>query len=143
MEAINQLSCGWVRDLQSMTVNNNVLVTAKVRHSQQMNATPLHPWVIANKDGMVEAAHCDCKAGLGETCSHVGALLFHIEFIHRLMSRRTVTQEKAYWSMPSAVDKVPYAEIRGIDFTSVSTKKRRLDSVINGEDVQQERQPLK
>ncbi|KAH3712087.1 hypothetical protein DPMN_071766 [Dreissena polymorpha] len=45
--------------------------------------------------------------------------------------------------MPSAVDKVPYAEVRDIDFTSVSTKKRRLDSVINGEDVQQERQPLK
>ncbi|KAH3838540.1 hypothetical protein DPMN_111948 [Dreissena polymorpha] len=56
-----------------------------------MNATPLHPWVIANKDGMVEPVHCDCKAGLGETCSHVGALLFHIESVHRLMSRRTVT----------------------------------------------------
>ena len=31
--------------------------------------TPLHPWVIAHKDGTVQAAHCDYMAGLGQTCS--------------------------------------------------------------------------
>ncbi|CAL1613025.1 unnamed protein product [Knipowitschia caucasica] len=89
-----------------MTVESNVLVLSKVRHSQMLNAAPLRPWIIANKDGTIEAAHCDCKAGLGETCSHVGALLFYVESAHRLVTQRTVTQEKAYWCIPSAIDKV-------------------------------------
>ena len=29
-------------------------------------------------------AHCDCVAGLGEVCSHVGAVLFYIEATHRI-----------------------------------------------------------
>ncbi|CAL9686377.1 unnamed protein product [Knipowitschia caucasica] len=137
MEAMNQLCCGWVRDVQSMTVESNVLVLAKVCHSQMLNAAPLRPWIIANKDGTIEAAHCDCKAGLGETCSHVGALLFYVESAHRLVTQRTVTQEKAYWCIPSAIDKVPYATIRQIDFTSVATKKRRFESRISGGPIQQ------
>uniref|UniRef100_A0AAV2MIL2 Uncharacterized protein n=1 Tax=Knipowitschia caucasica TaxID=637954 RepID=A0AAV2MIL2_KNICA len=52
-----------------MTVESNVLVLSKVRHSQMLNAAPLRPWIIANKDGTIEAAHCDCKAGLESVVS--------------------------------------------------------------------------
>jgi hypothetical protein len=46
--------------------------------------------------------------------------------------RRTVTEDKAYWPLPAAVDKVPYSQIRDIDFTSVATKKRKLDCAVQG-----------
>jgi len=38
---------------------------------------PLRPWVIAHKDGTVQAAHCDCMAGLGETCSFGSFAIFN------------------------------------------------------------------
>ena len=44
----------------------------------------------------VKSAHCNCMAGIGETCSHVGALLFAVEYYVRHREKKTVTQEKAY-----------------------------------------------
>lgn len=60
-----------------------------------MNETPLHPWLIAEKEGNVLAAHCNCMADLGETCSHIGALLFAIEASVKLTKSQIVTQEKS------------------------------------------------
>ena len=62
-------------------------------------------------------------AGLVETCSYIGDLLFYREAASRIGAAKTVTQEKAYWMLPSSVDKVPYLEILHIDFTSAETKK--------------------
>ena len=42
------------------------------------------------------------------------------------------TQVPCQWLMPSAVSKVPYAELKEIDFTASATKKRRLDERISG-----------
>ena len=44
-----------------------------------MNETPLKPWVAATNEGTVVTAHCNCMAGLGGACSHVGAILFAVE----------------------------------------------------------------
>ena len=44
-----------------------------------MNETPLKPWVAARNEGTVVTAHCNCMAGLGGACSHVGAILFAVE----------------------------------------------------------------
>ncbi|KZR95535.1 Uncharacterized protein APZ42_010704 [Daphnia magna] len=56
--------------------NGNVLAQAKVHHSMAFNLPPLRPCVAFNSAGGVITAHCDCIAGLGECCSHVGAILF-------------------------------------------------------------------
>ena len=58
-----------------------------------MNDPWLYPWAITEKDGKVPTAHCNCMAGLGETCSHVGALLFAVEAAVKIRESRTVTQE--------------------------------------------------
>ena len=47
----------------------------QVNHSQRARDTPLKVWFLAEKDGTVRAAHCDCMAELCEACSHVGAVL--------------------------------------------------------------------
>ena len=49
------------------------------------------------------AAHCNCVAGLGESCSHVASLLWAIEAGVRLRSSMMVTQKRTYWVMPSGV----------------------------------------
>jgi len=96
-------------------------------HSQRLSEKPLHPWVIVEDTGTIRSAHCDCMAGLGETCTHVAAMLFALEFNVRQREKKTVTQEKAYWLVPS-VREAPYAEASEIDFTSAKTKKKQMDT---------------
>ena len=70
-------------------------------------------------------------AGLGETCSHVGALLFAIETAVRIRDSRTVTDDKSYW-LPPSLGKVTGRPIHEIDFTSSRSKKKRLDCCVDG-----------
>ena len=109
-----------------LTFGDKVLVSARVRHSQRMNDTPLHAWLISEKDGTVLTAHCYCMAGLGESCSHVGAMLFRIEAAVKLRNSKTVTQEKSYWLLPSSIQKVEGRPVKETDFTSAKTKKGSL-----------------
>ena len=66
-----------------------------------------------NIDGVIMCAHCDSMAGLGEVCSHVGAILFYIEANHRT---RSSTELQCAWNMPATVDSIPYARIADMDF---------------------------
>ena len=74
-----------------------------MNHSQRLSEKPLTPWVIAEKHGKIFVGHCDCMAGLGETCSHVASMLWAIESGVRLRDSMTVTQKTAYWLIPNSV----------------------------------------
>ena len=69
-------------------------------------------------------------AGLGEACTHVAALLFTVESMVKLQESKTVTQEKAYWLIPTSMKKVEYKECKSIDFTSARTLRKKLDCAI-------------
>lgn len=101
-------------------------------HSQRMREKPLSPWIITDKTGTVLASHCDCMAGIGETCSHVAAVLFFVEATVRIRDSRTVTQEPAYWLIPKSVKGVTYNETAGINFSSAKTIKRKFDACVDG-----------
>ena len=88
-----------------------------------MNEKPLTPWVLSMMDGNILAAHCDCMAGLGETCSHVSSLLWVIAVGAEKRDALTVTQKSAYWVMPPPIRSVSYAPIKEIDFIG---KKRKV-----------------
>lgn len=89
----------------------------------KMSKKPLTPWIIAEESGKIVSAHCDCMAGLGESCSHVASLLWAIESGVRIRDSMTVTQKKAYWVIPNGVKEVPYAPVKNMDFVG---KKRSL-----------------
>ena len=82
----------------------------------RMREKPLTPWIIAESGGKILAGHCDCMAGLGETCSHIGSLLWAVEAGVRIRDSMTVTQKKAYWVIPNAVKEVSYARIKDMNF---------------------------
>ena len=63
-------------------------------------------------------------AGLGEACTHVASLLFAVDSIVKVRDSKTVTEEKAYWLLPSPLKNVEYKEIRKIDFTSANKRKK-------------------
>ena len=70
-------------------------------------------WVKTNTDGVVMCAHCDCMAGLGKVCPHIGAILFYIEATY---CTKSSTELQCAWNMPATVDGIAYARIADIDF---------------------------
>ena len=66
---------------------------------KKISETSTRPWIIANMNGKIISAHCDYMAGLGESCSHVGVLLFYVETVTKVRDNKTVTQEKGYWML--------------------------------------------
>ena len=96
-----------------------------------MNDVPLHPWIISEKSGIIVCAHCNCMAGLGESCSHVGAVLIHIECAVNIESSKTCTEEKAYWLLPSS-KKIEFKPVSDIDFTSAKSFQCNLDNKVRG-----------
>ena len=50
-----------------------------MRHGQSMfTKTPNKAWICVKGDGEILYGHCSCMAGLGEVCSHVGAIMFYV-----------------------------------------------------------------
>ena len=76
-----------------------------------MRDKPLIPWIVAEESGKVVAGHCNCMACLGESCSHVGSLLWALEAGVRARDSMTVTQKKTYWVLPTSVKEVPYVPL--------------------------------
>ena len=78
--------------------------------------------MICEEDGVVQSGHCTCMAGLGEVCSHIGALLFYLESASRVS--KSCTQIGCVWKEPRVVESIPYAEIAIIPFEKPVTDRR-------------------
>ncbi|KAG1674511.1 COMPASS component SPP1 [Nymphon striatum] len=63
--------------------NNPLLSYLNIFHPY-LQVSPIILGLRLEKSGCVLKSHCDCKAGLGETCSHVAALLFKLEYARLL-----------------------------------------------------------
>lgn len=102
-------------------------------HSQRLSEPPLTAWVILKSSGEVSSAHCTCMAGVAESCTHVGALLFKVEATVRCRENATVTERPAYWMLPSNIKKV-YPEVgHKINYTSAAATRKSLNSLLDGE----------
>lgn len=69
-------------------------------------------------------------AGLGETCTHVAAVLFYLEALYRIQGNETCTQRRCEWLMPKFQKDMDYLPVKCIDFTSAKGKKTKLNEVI-------------
>ena len=74
-------------------------------------------------------------AGQGETCSHIGALLYWVEYTVRRRDETSHTSLTNSCMEPSAVSTVPYLQIQDIDFTS-SERKRKTKGTTTSQQVQ-------
>ena len=130
MQSYKYFTSGWVIEHKWKTYNDVSLITGKVNHSYSVSSTPLQPWVIAKHNGAVVCGYCTCMAGLGETCSHIGALLYWVEYQVRKRSEISSTSLTNSWLEPSSVSSVPYLQIADIDFTSPDKKMKILQEPI-------------
>ncbi|CAN8002810.1 unnamed protein product [Ixodes hexagonus] len=127
LEAHNYLTSGWVQEPFVKVLSEGVLVVGKVRphNPSSIRDALLRPWPLLKPDGEVQMAHCTCMAGLGEACSHVGAVLFFMEAVVRRRNDQACTDQENAWLPPhvQVVDCIPVAKM---DFSS-SEMKRKLD----------------
>ena len=91
---------------------------------------PLLPWIIAECNGIIRAGHCNCIVGLGESCSHIGAMLFAIEAAVKIRNSSSVTDQPPYWLMPKGIHKIEFSRVQDINFESAETLKRKMDQNI-------------
>nr|XP_047137738.1 uncharacterized protein LOC124814271 [Hydra vulgaris] len=90
----------------------------------RINDTPYQPCISLNKHGSVLTAHCNCMAGLGETCSHVAAVLYKLEAAARLgIISQTPTDLPCQWNQ-NFTKKIEPSQISNIDFYSTEAKKK-------------------
>ena len=85
------------------------------------------------------SAHCNCMAGLGESCSHIASGLFFIDAYVQRVNSRTVTDIKSYWVEPSKkhLDLMKGQEISSTSFTNPHSGKWTVEgtNTKNNEDV--------
>ena len=125
MDGYKYLIADWVGDVACYKVtgsdSNSIVVRDKVRHSQTVTAEPAQPWVTAETNRTIAAAHCTCMAGLGEVCSHVSALLLTVEAHTKFTRETSCTSEPSQW-LPPSMKKVHFAPISNIDFSAPQIK---------------------
>ena len=135
LDAYNYYASGWVDNVKVFTIPSRpgtYLITARVKHSQKLSATPVKLWVAVEQQGMVVCAHCTCMAGLGEACSHIAALLFTVEANTQVKKRIACTSLPCSW-LPLTFRSVPFAQLSDIDFSTPQQKwKNDINSSTSG-----------
>nr|XP_029718217.1 uncharacterized protein LOC115260985 [Aedes albopictus] len=95
VEAKRRFESGMIKSVEGVLLGEFHVVCGKVMHSMSVNDPCLTPWIIV-KGSDVQSAHCDCIAGMGEVCSHVGAVLNHLTSLNHhqlLLSQPASTQD--------------------------------------------------
>ena len=114
LQGYNYLTSGWVGAISTILGSadgSKLVVKAKVRHSQSVLSPGLVPWVAAEQNGTIICAHCTCKAGLGEACSHIAALLFAVEAHTKARESTACTSAACSW-LPPTLQIVEYAQVK-------------------------------
>ena len=120
------LTNGWVQLVRFLPIDNEkILCFCKVKHSQRFSDSCLNSWCLVKKSGDILAAWCTCVAGRCEACSHVGALLYSLEYGCSTRERKTCTSRTNSW-LPPSLKEVPFSEVRHIDYTPSDVKRRRM-----------------
>ena len=128
LEAYKYVVSGLVFDVKVKSITeNNFLVTGRVRHGQsQFTKTPNNAWLGIETSGEIMNAHCTCMAGLGEACSHVGAIMFYLQLTSE-HNKRTSKGLDACTSLPNAwlppsAKEVSFAKLSEINFQDPKRK---------------------
>ena len=97
LQSYKYFTAGWILEHRWKCFTDCCLIVGKVNHSYALTSSSLQPWVIIKSTGTVVCGHCTCMAGLGETCSHVGALLYWIEYQVRSYADISSTSKLNLW----------------------------------------------
>ena len=148
LDGYNSFANRWVSDVQvtnatGATIPSIFMFTDLVRHLQSLSLPPLKVWIASYSSGEVVCAHCTCMAGIGEACTHIAAIPFTADGNTQIKSQFSCTSLPCSW-LPSSFQKVLYAEISQIDFTTPRKKRKfSLDILSASEESVDKHAPMK
>ena len=99
------------------SIINQLINQSKVNYA--VFSSTVEPWVVIKTTEEVICGFT-CMAGLGETCSRLGALLYWIEYQVQRHTAITATSKSNEWLQPETLQQIPFLRLEDVDFTSAS-----------------------
>ena len=144
LKGYDYFKCGWVVNVwmasPDETLPNYVFVRAHVYQSYPSRSkSPYSVFACLSQQGNVFKGKCGCVAGLGESCSHVAALLFFtldcVENSCKEIPAGTCTDQLMSWHKPPAHMTVSAVRVTETEFSASQYGKTTTRSVSGGSRV--------
>ncbi|CAC5421812.1 unnamed protein product [Mytilus coruscus] len=105
-KAYSYFTSGWLKEVCYHHIDNNspyCFLKAECTASQRITDVPHTTWVLVEKaSGEIQTAYCTCFAGLGETCKHMAAILFKVDYAWQWgENNKSCTSKPCVWKSPS------------------------------------------
>ena len=97
MDSYNYFKSGSVGKILHHIVDDNyIIMKTDVRPSQRVRNEHHSPWMVCHFNGTIHNGGCSCMAGKYKTCSHVGAMLWKLEYaVKRGLTGKSCTDVQA------------------------------------------------
>ncbi|CAC5370027.1 unnamed protein product [Mytilus coruscus] len=79
-KAYSYYQSGIVDTVFCATLNGSQIIKSHVTPSQSVRNEPHDVWLTVNNENEIQVSWCSCIAGLAQTCNHVIAVLYKIQF---------------------------------------------------------------
>ena len=116
----------WLRKLGGKPLETFFLLCGKVNHSYSVNGSSLLPWVAIRMNGTVEYGHRSCMAVLGETCSHIAAILYWLQTAARINKSTSCTSMPNSWLPPTLPRACKYLMLLWRSWRKFSIDKKKI-----------------
>ena len=91
------------------------ILKTEVTPSQKVKDAPRSVWLCAKKDGEILTAWCDCTAGYSQTCNHIIAACYKIEYaITNELNKTASTSKACEWNKSGRKDVQP-SKVKDMD----------------------------
>ena len=80
-KAYSHYKSGWLQPLyfQKLSRGKYCIFKRECRQSQLKNEVNHKLWIITKKSGKIRSCHCTCRAGMGQSCNHVAAVMYRMK----------------------------------------------------------------
>ncbi|XP_062580356.1 uncharacterized protein LOC134242280 [Saccostrea cucullata] len=105
--AVKHFEAGHVQDISVSEINTNIIyISAKCQASMKKHQYQVYLCLSRNGQSVTNIHHgyCQCPVGLGQSCSHIGSLLFALSHIK---PQESCTSKPCKWVVPKGRSKKP------------------------------------
>ena len=134
-KAYSYFTSGFLSDILYHPVSETseyCFLKCKCQPSQRIRDLPHELWVLIHKPtGDIEAAYCTCFAGLGQSCNHIAALLFRIEYaLENGETGVSCTSKPCTWtSTRKAIEPILVSDMRIVKPSAIRCNLKRISTL--------------
>jgi len=116
-----KLSAGFVDTIYFTPLNGTIVVKSRVSPSRSIRNEPHDVWIALNKRHEIVVSWCSCIAGLAQTCNHVIAVLYKVEYAtHMGYNDPACTSIPCGWNTSTTKNAQHYLNLRKDNRSKIS-----------------------